>query len=215
MLPSMQAVVDLTQQQGRQLTRAIGHFRGIPTIEVDIIPNFIVLLHPSHPVEDFARYQIVLEGLENLLKTYVLQTGHTHIDWNSAVLYRHGVSVLEWTSLRYEMLYVAAFPHVTLDTSSRIQFFCKIWVTPLLPNVGRVVFLLPMNCRSRGCIINMDFELSDVLEAMAVMTDADEDTYEFQLSHNWLHAELLTAVELASAGTVNDDLLDEAELLLP
>ncbi|KAK0443334.1 uncharacterized protein EV420DRAFT_1649269 [Desarmillaria tabescens] len=208
MLPSMQAVIDLTQQQGRQLMHAIGRFRGIPTIEVDIIPNFVVL-HPSHPVEDFARYQIVLEGLENLLKTYVLRTGHTHIDWNSAVLYGHGVSV------HYEMLYAAAFPHITPDTSSCIQFFCKIWVTPLPPNVGRVVFLPPMNCRSGGCIINVDFELSNVLEAMAVMTDADKDTYEFQLSHNWLHAELLTAVKLASAGTVNDDLLDEAELLLP
>ncbi len=40
---------------------------------------------------------------------------------NGAVAYPPGVRSLEWTSLRYEMLYAAAFPHMNPGQESKIK----------------------------------------------------------------------------------------------
>lgn len=56
-----------------------------------------------------------------MLWTYVLISGHPDASWGQAVAYPPGVGVVEWTSLRYEMLYAAAFPHHHPDPNSKIK----------------------------------------------------------------------------------------------
>ncbi|KAK0185390.1 hypothetical protein F5146DRAFT_1005378 [Armillaria mellea] len=157
-------------------------------------------LHPDHgsaPKE----YQCLLDGLKHVLFTYLLTTRHLDPKWNNAIAYPPGVHIMEWTSLRYEML--------NPGSSSKIHFFCRVWSERLSDQVS-------------GCIINIDYELSEALEAMAYM---DMDTFlhelevsglvkslgeEYDLCHDWIHAELLTAISDSMEGLLDGDLLDEA-----
>ncbi|PBK58928.1 hypothetical protein ARMSODRAFT_1027832 [Armillaria solidipes] len=195
-----------------------------------------------HTVEEAETYECVLDGLKHLFCTYLITTGHPHSDWNHVVAYPPGVCLLEWTSLRYEMLYAAAFPHMNPGQESMIQvhefsvacvqansvqqFFCKVWSVPLPENVARMIFLPAINDDVGGCIVNVDYELFDALEAMAnvdltqilheltVYGYLDDVEEEYSLSHNWVHAELLNAIEDGSDGLLQGEMLDEAEILL-
>ncbi len=51
----------------------------------------------------------------------MLISGHPNASWGQAVAYPPGVGVVEWTSLCYEMLYAAAFPHHHPDSNSKIK----------------------------------------------------------------------------------------------
>ncbi|KAK0237588.1 hypothetical protein EDD85DRAFT_789743 [Armillaria nabsnona] len=98
------------------------------------------------------------------------------------------------------------------------------------PDVGRVVFLLPIDNWMGGCIINIDFELSEVLEFMGelktdnlreflmALEDFDRTDYldfeEIHLAHNWFHTEVLSAINGSESGLLEGELLDEAEILL-
>ncbi len=89
-----------------------------------------------------------------------------------------------------------------------------------------MVFLPAINDNVGGCIVNVDYKLSDALEAMAsidlteilhqltVYGHADNVELEYTLTHNWVHAELLNAIEDGTNGLVREELLDEAEILL-
>ncbi len=77
-----------------------------------------------------------------------------------------------------------------------------------------------------GCIVNVDYELLDALEAMAsinlteilhqltVYGHADNAELEYTLTHNWVHVELLNVIEDCMNGLVREELLDKAEILL-
>ncbi|PBK98363.1 hypothetical protein ARMGADRAFT_1075217 [Armillaria gallica] len=157
-------------------------------------------------------YECMLDGLKNALSTYLITTGHPHGNWNGAVAYPPGVHSLEWTSLCYEMLYVAAFPHMNPGQESKIKFFCKVWRGPLPEGVAKMVFLPTINNNVGGCIVNVDYELSNALEAMAsidlteilhkltVYRHVDDVELEYALTHNWVHAELLNAIEDGTNG---------------
>ncbi len=101
--------------------RSIGRFQGIPSVEDDILPNLRFAMHPIHTQQEAEHYECVLDGLKNALCTYLITTGHPHGNWNGAVAYPPGVRSLEWTSLRYEMLYAAAFPHMNPGQESKIK----------------------------------------------------------------------------------------------
>ncbi len=100
---------------------SIGRFQGWPSIQDDILPNFSFTLHPSHSKQDTHHYWCLVEGLTSMLWTYVLISGHPDASWGQAVTYPLGVGVVEWTSLCYEMLYAAAFPHHHPDPNSKIK----------------------------------------------------------------------------------------------
>ncbi len=98
------------------------------------------------------------------------------------------------------------------------------------PDVRRVVFLLPVDDWTEGCIINIDFELSEVLEFMGQLRTNDllefltafkdfgrtdySDFQEIHLSHNWFHAEVLSTINEGASGLLEGELLNEAEILL-
>ncbi len=98
------------------------------------------------------------------------------------------------------------------------------------PDVRRVVFLPPIDDWTGGCIINIDFELSEVLEFMGQLKTDDllefltaledfgrtdySDFQEIHLSHNWFHAEVLSAINEGASGLLEGELLNEAEILL-
>ncbi|KAK0430202.1 hypothetical protein EV421DRAFT_1744380 [Armillaria borealis] len=213
-------------EQGHTLPSSIGHFQGIPLVQDDILPNLMFALHPMHTVKEVETYECMLDGLKNLFCTYLITTGHPHSDWNHVVAYPPGVRSLEWTSLRYEMLYAAAFPHMNPGQESTIQFFCKVWSVLLPENVARMIFLPAINDDVGGCIVNIDYELFDALEAMAnvdltqilheltMYGYLDDTEEEYSLSHNWVHAELLNTIEDGLDGLLRGELLDEAEILL-
>ncbi|KAK0430974.1 hypothetical protein EV421DRAFT_1743542 [Armillaria borealis] len=221
---------DIAKNVAQPPVISIGRFQGQPSILDDILPNFSFTLHPSHSKQEARLYRSLVEGLTSLLWTYILISGHPNASWGQAVTYPPGVGVVELTSLRYEMLYTAAFPHNNPDPNSKIQFFCKVWSTPLPHDARRVVFLLPIDDWTRSCIINVDYELSDVLEFMGELT-TDElleflmamedfgrtdylDFEEIHLSHNWFHTEVLSAINGSVSGLLEGELLDEAEILL-
>ncbi|KAK0447597.1 hypothetical protein EV421DRAFT_1900969 [Armillaria borealis] len=230
MSSSMQTVIDNVRQRPNMLPSSIGRFQGRPSILDDILPNFSFTLHPSHSKQEACLYRSLVEGLTSVLWTYVLISGHPDASWGQAVTYPLGVGVVELTSLRYEMLYAAAFPHNNPDPNSKIQFFCKVWSTPLPHDVRRVVFLPPIDDWTGSCIINIDYELSDVLEFMGKLTTDElseflmamedfgrtdySDFKEIHLSHNWFHAEVLSAINRSVSGLLEGELLDEAEILL-
>ncbi|KAK0188580.1 hypothetical protein F5146DRAFT_1002652 [Armillaria mellea] len=100
---------------------------------------------------------------------------------------------------------------------------CVIFVPE---NVMRLMFLAAKSDQVSGCIINIDYELSEALEAMVYM---DMDTFlhelevsglveslgeEYDLCHDWIHAELLTAISDSVEGLLDGDLLDEAGIQL-
>ncbi|PBK91141.1 hypothetical protein ARMGADRAFT_1031837 [Armillaria gallica] len=213
-LLTMIDVVNAAIQQAHTLPSSIGRFRGIPSVEDDILPNLTFALHPIHTPQEADNYKCVLDGLKNVLSTYLITTGHPHGNWNGAVAYPPGVCLLEWTSLRYEMLYAAAFPHMNPGQESKIKFFCKVWRGPLPEGVARMVFLPAINDNVGGCIVNVDYELSNALEAMAsidlteilheltVYGHVDDAELEYTLTHNWVHAELLNAIEDGTNGLV-------------
>ncbi len=98
------------------------------------------------------------------------------------------------------------------------------------PDVRRVVFLLPVNDWTGGCIVNIDYELSKVLEFISDLKTDDlteflkaledfgqtdySDFQEIHLSHNWFHTEVLSAINGSASGLLEGELLDEAEILL-
>ncbi|KAK0457618.1 hypothetical protein IW261DRAFT_1580033 [Armillaria novae-zelandiae] len=200
-------VVNAAIQQTHTLPSSIGQFQGIPSIEIDILPNLTFVLHPIHTAQEADNYECLLDGLKNVLSMYLITTGHPHGDWNRVVAYPPGVRSLEWTSLRYEMLHAAALPHMNPGQKANITFFCKVWRGPLPEGVARRVFLPAIHNNVGGCIVNVDYELSDALEAMASidLTDIlheltvygyiDNAEFEFPFTHNWVHAELLNAIE--------------------
>ncbi|KAK0189311.1 hypothetical protein F5146DRAFT_1140884 [Armillaria mellea] len=142
--------------------------------------------------------------------------GYPDPKWNNAITYLPSVHIMEWTLLRYEMLYAAAFPHRNPGSSSKIH----------PENVMQLTFLAAKSDQVSGCIINIDYELSEALEAMVYM---DMDTFlhelevsglveslgeEYDLCHDWIHAELLTAISDSAEGLLDGDLLDEAGIQL-
>ncbi len=98
------------------------------------------------------------------------------------------------------------------------------------PDVRRVVFLPPIDDWTRGCIINIDFELSEILEFMGQLKTDDLleflmaledfgqtenlDFQEIHLSHHWFHAEVLSAINEGASGLLEGELLSEVEILL-
>ncbi|KAK0185085.1 hypothetical protein F5146DRAFT_1144804 [Armillaria mellea] len=183
-------------------------------------------LHPNHgsaPEE----YQCLLDGLKHALFMYLLTTGYLDPKWNNAIAYSPSVHIMEWTSLCYEMLYATTFPHRNPGSSSKIHsFFCRVWSERLPENVMRLTFLAAKSDQISSCIINVDYELSEALETMVYM---DMDTFlhelevsglveslreEYDLCHNWIHAELLTAISDSAEGLLDGDLLDEAGIQL-
>ncbi|KAK0187015.1 hypothetical protein F5146DRAFT_1003992 [Armillaria mellea] len=222
---TMSEVIKAAILWGHTLPGLIGRFRAIPSVEDDILPNLTFALHPDHgsaPEE----YQCLLDGLKHALFMYLLTTGHLDPKWNNAVAYPPSVHIMEWTSLRYEMLYATAFPHRNPGSSSKIHFFCRVWSERLPENVAQLMFLPAKSNQVSGCIINIDYELSEALEAMAYM---DMDTFlhelelsglveslgeEYDLCHDWIHAELLTAISDSAEGLLDGDLLDEAGIQL-
>ncbi|KAK0197385.1 hypothetical protein F5146DRAFT_1130188 [Armillaria mellea] len=198
----MSEVINAAISWGHTLPGSIGRFQAIPSVEDDILPNLMFALHPDHgsaPKE----YQCLLDGLKHALFTYLLTTGHPDPKWNNAIAYPPGVHIMEWTSLCYEMLYATAFPHRNPGSRSKIH-----------------------SDQVSGCIINIDYELSEALEAMAYM---DMDTFlhelevsglvkslgkEYDLCHDWIHTELLTAISDSVEGLLDGDLLDKAGIQL-
>ena len=89
-----------------------------------------------------------------------------------------------------------------------------------------MTFLAASSDQVSGCIVNIDFELSEALEALAyvdmhaLMHELEESVSfeewrdEFQLCHNWIHAEILTAISDSAEGLLDSDLLDEADIEL-
>ncbi len=89
-----------------------------------------------------------------------------------------------------------------------------------------MVFLPAINDNVGGCIVNVDYELSMLwrpwLASISLkfcissrcMGHADNAELEYALTHNWVHAELLNAIEDGTNGLVREELLDEAEILL-
>ncbi|KAK0186233.1 hypothetical protein F5146DRAFT_1142533 [Armillaria mellea] len=159
---------------------------------------------------------------------YLLTTGHPDPKWNNAITYSASVHIMEWTSLHYEMLYATAFPHRNPGSSSKIHIsFAECGVKDWCPeNVVRLTFLAAKSNQVSGCIINIDYKLSEALEAMVYM---DMDTFlhelevsglveslgeEYNLCHDWIHAELLTAISDSTEGLLDGDLLDEAGIQL-
>ncbi|KAK0183874.1 hypothetical protein F5146DRAFT_1007185 [Armillaria mellea] len=205
---TMSEVIKAAILWGHTLPGSIGQFRAIPSIEDDILPNLTFALHPDHgsaPEE----YQCLLDGLKHALFTYLLTTGHPDPKWNNAVTYPPGILGAAQRS-----------------TCVIFVFFCRVWSERLPENVVRLMFLPAKSDQVSGCIINIDYELSEALEAMAYM---DMDTFlhelevsglveslgeEYDLCHDWIHAELLTAISDSAEGLLDGDLLDEAGIQL-
>ncbi|SJL06538.1 uncharacterized protein ARMOST_09879 [Armillaria ostoyae] len=100
---------------------SIGRFQGRLSILDDILPNFSFTLHPSHSKQEACHYRSLVKGLTSVLWTYVLISGHPDASWRQAVTYPLGMGVVELISLRYEMLYAAAFPRNNPDPKSKIK----------------------------------------------------------------------------------------------
>ncbi|KAK0197393.1 hypothetical protein F5146DRAFT_1130253 [Armillaria mellea] len=170
---TMSKVINAAISRGHTLPGSIGRFQAIPSVEDDILPNLTFALHPNHgsaPKE----YQCLLDGLKHALFMYLLTTRHLDPKWNNAITYLPGVHIMEWTSLCYKMLYTAAFPHRNPRSRSKIHMF-------LLPSVERKTSVSNLVAEASylweltsdqvsGCIINIDYELSEALEAMALMS---------------------------------------------
>ncbi|PBK93559.1 hypothetical protein ARMGADRAFT_1030163 [Armillaria gallica] len=137
---------------------------------------------------------------------------HSDASWGQVVTYPPGVGVVEWTSLRYEMLYATAFPHHHPDPNFKIKvaldsftmfFFCKVWSTKLLFEVLEFMGQL---------------KTDDLLEFLTALEDFSwtdySDFQEIHLSHNWFHTEVLSTINESASGLLEGELLNEAEILL-
>ncbi|KAK0188832.1 hypothetical protein F5146DRAFT_1140383 [Armillaria mellea] len=135
--------------------------------------------------------------------------------------------VLEQTLLSQANLYVF-YIHKTLSGKHELPELPMVAVSTIvnLTAPPTTVNKEPTDGQVSGCIVNVDYELSEALETMAYV-DMDAILHEFEVSglvkswrkeydlcHNWIYAQILMAISDSAEGLLDGDLLDKAGIQL-